>query len=546
MSLHAGAPLNSIRSPPTGIAQATRARSDGGIQLLVNLGNEGAVMTNEQMQAHPQGVGVSEQALALQGFEAPHTGIPVPPMQPSAAGAREASFAGAGVAPIAPPVAEAQPMAVRPQGASGGCSCGGAQPQQSISPPQPAAMPAQQEGMMAQRPTAAAHQAGLVMPAPFGVQPAITPAQRTAMMAGLGGAAGGQHLAMPAVRGVAPSQANSNIPMPTDFINSSNSQLVYVTGELGYDFITDARRDYFVQQFRAMSEDHEFIGRFTESLGLEPGPLYLPEDNRAMAAYLCQGRRATPEDPEELPFGKGPTDIGSVVWILIQEGQPLYAIRPLHTFAVYVLQELANFLLDQSRPEFLNSEGSHGTEDKEHKDPNPKRSERVSIAARILGDITLYNGQQVPVLDASLRALFNWNLKSLIEDVLGTRSEAEDPEQYDLKYDRLRNFLERIYYEVRNMGQVPSDRAINYLATNLFQANEAFNDALDNNLELDSMFAEKSPLCRPKSDCWDVVMRFFDPEHRMEKALVEHRLTVDVSDISPIGIGKPRKWSRFA
>ena len=40
-------------------------------------------------------------------------------------------------------------------------------------------------------------------------------------------------------------------------------------------------------------------------------------------------------------------------------------------------------------------------------------------------------------------------------------------------------------------------------------------------------------------------MRFFDPAHRMEKALVEHRLTVDVSDISPIGIGKPRKWSRF-
>jgi cyanobactin maturation PatA/PatG family protease len=536
MRLRAGALLNSIRSPPTGIAQAARARSDGGIQSLVNLGNEGAVMTNEQMQAHPQGVGVSEQALAFQGFEAPHVGIPAPPMQPAAVGAREPSFAGAGAAPVA----EAPPVAVRPQGASGGCSCG-AQPQQSSSPHQHAATPVQQEGMMAQRPTATAPQAGLITPPPFGVQPAITPAQRTAMMAGLGGSAGGQHLAMPAVRGVAPSQTNGNIPMPTDFINSSNSQLVYVTGELGYDFITDARRDYFVQQFRAMSEDHEFISRFTGSLGLEPGPLYLPEDNRAMAAYLCQGRRPTPDDPEELPFGKGPTDIGSVVWILIQEGQPLYAIRPLHTFAVYVLQELANFLLDQSRPEFVN-----GTEDKEHKDPNPKRSERVSIAARILGDITLYNGQQVPVLDASLRALFNWNLKSLIEDVLGKRDEAEDAEQYDFKYDRLRNFLERIYYEVRNMGQAPSDRAINYLATNLFQANEAFNDALDNNLELDSMFAEKSPLCRPKSDCWDVVMRFFDPEHRLEKALVEHRLTVDVSDISPVGIGKPRKWSRFA
>ena len=548
--LHAGAPLNSIRSPPTGIAHAAKTRSDGGIQSLVNLGNEGAVMTNEQMQGHPQGVAVSEQARALQGFDAAHAGtMSAQAAPPSALGSREPPFAAARAMPVAPqiaPAAEAQPIAVQPQGASGGCGCGGGQPQQSMSPLPQMAMPAQQEGMLAQQPGIPAYQAGIPMPAPIGAQPAISPAQRTAMMAGFSGPAGGQRLAMPAVRGVVPSQTNSNIPMPTDFINSSNSQLVYVTGELGYDFITDARRDYFVQQFRAMSEDREFIGKFTAALGLEPGPLYLPEDNRAMAAYLCQGRRATPEDPEELPFGKGPTDIGSVVWILIQEGQPLYAIRPLHTFAVYVLQELANFLLDQSRPEFLVPEGAYGTPDKEQKDPNPKRSERVSIAARILGDITLYNGQQVPVLDASLRALFNWNLKSLIEDVLGKRADAEDPDTYDLKYERLKNFLERIYYEVRNMGQAPSDRAINYLATNLFQANEAFNDALENNLELDSMFAEKSPLCRPKSDCWDVVMRFFDPAHRMEKALVEHRLTVDVSDISPIGIGKPRKWSRFA
>ena len=84
------------------------------------------------------------------------------------------------------------------------------------------------------------------------------------------------------------------------------------------------------------------------------------------------------------------------------------------------------------------------------------------------------------------------------------------------------------------------------MTTNLFQANQAFKDALKENLELDSIFADKSPLCRPKSDCWDVVMRFFDPNNRLAKALTEYRLTVDVSDISPVGIGKVRKWSRFA
>jgi hypothetical protein len=65
-------------------------------------------------------------------------------------------------------------------------------------------------------------------------------------------------------------------------------------------------------------------------------------------------------------------------------------------------------------------------------------------------------------------------------------------------------------------------------------------------LELDSIFAEKSPICRPKSDCWDVVMRFFDPNHRLERALDEYRLTVDVNDITPVPIGTTRKWSRFA
>jgi cyanobactin maturation PatA/PatG family protease len=224
-----------------------------------------------------------------------------------------------------------------------------------------------------------------------------------------------------------------------------------------------------------------------------------------------------------------------VVWTLIQEGQALYALRPLHTFVVPVLEQLANFLYDQSRPE----------QDKDG-NANPNRSERISVAGRILGDITLYNGQQVPVLDVSLRALFNWNLKFLIEGVLGSREHAPDKDAWDEDFGRLTNFLERIYYEVRNLGQAPSDRAINYLTTNLFQANEAFKNALKAKLELDSIFAEKSPLCRPKSDCWDVVMRFFDPDQRLQKALVEYRLTVDVSDISPVGIGKVRKWSRFA
>jgi hypothetical protein len=160
--------------------------------------------------------------------------------------------------------------------------------------------------------------------------------------------------------------------------------------------------------------------------------------------------------------------------------------------------------------------------------------------------MTLYNGQKVPVLDVSLRALYQWSIQLLIKDLAGSHPEVENTNS-DL-YQSLDNFLERIYYEVRNLGQAPSDRAINYMATNIFEAGDVFADALAGPapLTLDSIYAEKSPLCRPKSDCWDVVMRFFNPKDRMGTALTEYRLTVDVSDISPVAIGTRRKWARFA
>jgi hypothetical protein len=378
------------------------------------------------------------------------------------------------------------------------------------------------------------------------------------MMAGYGGSGGGQQMTLPAGRGVAPSQqtvaGGCPCPLPNDFINSSNSQLVYVTGELGYDFITDARRDYFVQHIREMGDEWRAnpdlltgdnpMWPFHDELGILPGDNFIPEDNKAMAAYLFQGEAVSPPVRGQpilagWPQGRGAADLGAIVFTLIQEGQELYALRPLLTDSEFVLATLAKFLYDQSRSDTI-PDPQHPRDTSKAK-ANPNRSERISVAGRIIGEMTLYNGQQVPILDVSLRALFNWNIDALIRAVLGENIQDDDE-----NYTRLENFLQRIYYEVRNLGQAASDRAINYMTTNLFQANEAFKDALKENLELDSIFADKSPLCRPKSDCWDVVMRFFDPNNRLGKALTEYRLTVDVSDISPVGIGKVRKWSRFA
>jgi hypothetical protein len=82
-----------------------------------------------------------------------------------------------------------------------------------------------------------------------------------------------------------------------------------------------------------------------------------------------------------------------------------------------------------------------------------------------------------------------------------------------------------------------------HVASFQLHGNEHFRER---NLALDSIYAEKSPLCRPKSDCWDVVMRFFDPANRLGQAVDEYRLTVDVNDISPVQIGVTRHWPRFA
>jgi hypothetical protein len=335
--------------------------------------------------------------------------------------------------------------------------------------------------------------------------------------------------------------------MPTDFISAQNSQLVYVIGELGYDFITDARRDYFVQEFRQMSRQEKYIDLFEDSLGLRGGPTYLPEDTRAMSAFLFSqvfDRTVNFNDPDiqqYLEERAGVDETGGVVWVLFQENQPLYALRPLHTFAQTVLVSFASILYNQSRPRYLKAEGKEAREEEEHGPLNPEHVDRLSIAGRIIGEITLYNGQTVPVIDVSLRGLVAWQLSDIIgqledKNLIQTQSDQEHVE----------NFLERIYYEVRNLGQTPIDRAINYHATNTFEAAKAIVKEAAEGYELDSIYAVASPLCRPKSECYDVVMRFFSTTDRLSKPLREYRLTVDVNDVVPIGIGPTRSWNRFA
>jgi len=106
----------------------------------------------------------------------------------------------------------------------------------------------------------------------------------------------------------------------------------------------------------------------------------------------------------------------------------------------------------------------------------------------------------------------------------------------------LASFLHRIYFDLQNLGSTAHDRALNFAATNAFQAASTFAEAVARGMELDKIEVEKSPFCRLDSDCWDVKLKFFDPENSSRTKKV-FRFTIDVRDAMPVTLGEVRSWS---
>lgn len=199
-----------------------------------------------------------------------------------------------------------------------------------------------------------------------------------------------------------------------------------------------------------------------------------------------------------------------LIWTLEQEGTPIYAIHPHGAFAHLTYQQLLDSLKGQ-----LEENGV----------------ERVAVPGVIAGKVTLLNGQVVPAIVPTLRGMAEWSTQALVDAVGGTAT-----------VDALANFLERVYYEFRNFGVTPQERALNYAATNAFTANSVFQQAATEGLQLTDINVAKSPIVRPGVDGYDVQLIFFDPQQRYEKARKVFRYTVDVSDVVPVTIGSVRSW----
>ena len=223
-------------------------------------------------------------------------------------------------------------------------------------------------------------------------------------------------------------------------------------------------------------------------------------------------------DPQALLayLKENPYEASRLTWTLLMESVPVYAIQAAGPYADVANQRLVSFLEHQ-----LQGAADLG-----------------SIPGFIAGTTTLMAGQTVPVIVPVVRGMYNWTTTSLITAVLG----AEPPVE---RKESLQNFLDRVYYEFKNLGVKPEDRAMNYAGTNLFQAREVFEHTSAQSLQLEAIEVTPSKVCRPESECYDVRLKFFDPTAVLTKARRLYLYTVDVSDVIPVSIGKVRQWTVF-
>jgi cyanobactin maturation PatA/PatG family protease len=206
----------------------------------------------------------------------------------------------------------------------------------------------------------------------------------------------------------------------------------------------------------------------------------------------------------------------SLIWTLNLDATPIYAILPAGSYASTVYDRLIDFLADED-------------------------IERVSVPGVIGGSIRLLSGQEVPVITPDIRGMYSWSVPALIDTLVANAPAAQELEQENVT-SKIREYLERIYYEYRNLGITPEDRALNFSATNAFQVVQVMASAGTGDYGLDEITVEKSPVCRPDSDCYDVKLRFFNMDDNRRAARI-YRFTLDVSDVLPVTIGTMRSWS---
>ncbi|SHN88969.1 cyanobactin maturation protease, PatA/PatG family, partial [Geodermatophilus obscurus] len=340
--------------------------------------------------------------------------------------------------------------------------------------------------------------------------------------------------------------------------SNSNSQLIYAIGTIGYDFRTEANRDGFRQQMlpfrregtgadglpimdppnpydprhvnRYLAENPWVSDKLTWTLNIARTPIYALEAE-ASVGMTWEPFRSPIEDKPELH---------EVV------GYPDHLSTILSNFATYPpVSYVYKVFRDAIVGQVQNVDDDNYVS-------------RVAIPGRLTDKtVRLFSGQVVPVAKVSARGLYTWNEAALVRAVInavneslegtdsGTRISDEDNRR------NIRAFLDKIYYQFRNLGQSPPDRALNFAGTNAFLFGNEIRDGFlsaqyvpgpnTGLYALDTISVAKSPYCRMDSDCWDVIITFFDPEND-QRATVHWQLTIDVSADLPVSLAPSHRF----
>jgi hypothetical protein len=270
------------------------------------------------------------------------------------------------------------------------------------------------------------------------------------------------------------------------------AQLVYAIGSIGLSFGSQARRDSIWRELNVK------IGGGERERELKP------ISTQAIIDLL----------------GNKPFFSESIVWTLSRTEVPMYAISPAGAYAAdtfkWLVNELSDTLVDY-----------------------------ISVPGIKTGKITLYNGAEVDILVPDLRGMYSWSMAAYTKAIVDKQRNANpkiDEKQLKAGVDR---FLGKILFTLRNRGVSPEERALNAAVTEAFHVGELIEEVTNEGLVLKDVSVEKSPLNRIGSLYYDVLLTFFDPQNKSDRALLLARYTIDVSDTIPVMIGIPRTWHEY-
>ncbi|MFJ6777365.1 hypothetical protein ACIQOV_41515, partial [Kitasatospora sp. NPDC091257] len=358
----------------------------------------------------------------------------------------------------------------------------------------------------------------------------------------------------PSGGGVRPSCASTN-----------NRPLVFAIGQVGVDFLTEARRDSFRQLMDPVEVPVEGKPDVTKELPANP------YDADQLHRYLTANPWASDK----------------VTWTLNLESTPVYAMEaepaagmdwtsnPLVQLGsraeveaiVNDRRKLADALLALAAPAAPVSTIYRSFRDAylgQHKFTQDEDGyiSRISIPGRLTDrTVRLFSGQVVPVVEVKSRGVYIWYQKQLVDAVVKAvmHQAHHDSLTVDETYVRktMDAFLDKVYYQFRNLGQTSADRALNSAGTNAFSIAGPISKAMLLGQSVPSTVTEsgkpislycidtisvaKSPYCRMGSDCQDVKVTFFDPEDDRH-ARVSMLFTIDVSDEFPVTLAPAHQF----